>query len=426
MSLFGWYLFYQAPATVSFRKICFVKALLFVFKYAILIIQDNHYSQKLGAIAFLTSYEFIPTLYSLKLVKFKFLLCVLRYTFTHNDYLTTVGVCIFSMLASDIAFFTEVIMENNEQITPLIERVFLFLEDGNWDKAEEYCERILDIDPRNANTYLAKLMIEYRIKQKSDLATCKKDFEQNTNYRRILQYGDSTIILEVQNYLAQIKEQQRVATAQRKETVARNKQQSIKILQMVVIPVVLIAVLIGSLCYIWLPKKTDTPTETKSQTNTFEYKGLTIKLPNSDNYTAKVTNNKIYFSGEINFTINEFLSYVYAPSGKSFYATGWACSNGDSSFLIKDYATVRTLYWLDDTGRTETVDLQFYSYSGTYKARYACKDGRWPMYCSGTKGLSRTISNDGTHTYNFKTGETTIIGQYQSPNTTVEIIVVKQ
>lgn len=69
-------------------------------------------------------------------------------------------------------------MENNEQITPLIERVFLFLEDGNWDKANEYCERILDIEPKNANAYLGKLMIEYRIKQKSDLATCKKDFEQ--------------------------------------------------------------------------------------------------------------------------------------------------------------------------------------------------------------------------------------------------------
>ena len=317
-------------------------------------------------------------------------------------------------------------MENNEQITPLIERVFLFLEDGNWDKANEYCERILDIEPKNANAYLGKLMIEYRIKQKSDLATCKKDFEQNTNYRRILQYGDTTIISEVQKYLAQIKEQQRVATVQRQAAIAKNKQQSIKILHMVVIPVILIAVLIGSLCYIWLPKNDDTLTENKAQTNTLEYKGLSIKLPNSDSYTAIVSNGKIYLSGKINFTINEFLSYVYAPSGKSFYATGWATSNGNSSFLIKDYATVRTLYWLDDTGRTETVDLQFYRYSGTYKARYACNDGRWPMYYTDAKGLSPTFPNDGSNTYEFKTGETTIIGQYQSPNTTVEIIVVKR
>ena len=317
-------------------------------------------------------------------------------------------------------------MENNEQITPLIERVFLFLEDGNWDKANEYCERILDIEPKNANAYLGKLMIEYRIKQKSDLATCKKDFEQNTNYRRILQYGDSTIISELQNYLAQIKEQQRAATVQRQSTVAKNKQQSIKILQMVVIPVVLIAVFIGVLCYTLLPKNNNTPTDNNAQTITLEYKGLSIKLPSSDDYTAKVSNGKIYLSGNIKFNINEFLSYVYAPSGKSFYATGWATSNGNASFLIKDYATVRTLYWLNDTGKTETVDLQFYRYSGTYKARYACKDGRWPMYYTSTKGLSPRFENDGSNTYEFKAGETTIIGQYQSPNTTVEIVVVKQ
>ena len=48
------------------------------------------------------------------------------------------------------------------------------------------------------------------------------------------------------------------------------------------------------------------------------------------------------------------------------------------------------------------------------------------MYYTGTKGLSPTFPNDGTNTYDFKTGETTIIGQYQSPNTTVEIVVVKQ
>lgn len=318
-------------------------------------------------------------------------------------------------------------MDKNEQITPLIERVFLFLEDGEWDKADEYCERVLDIDPKNAYAYLGKLMLEYRIKQKADIANCKKDFEQNINYRRILQYGNSEIISEIQGYLSQIKEKQRITTIQRQESATKTKQKSLKILQMVIFPVVLIAGVIGILCYTFLPKTDDTTTENKVQATTLDYKGLSIRLPGSDDYTAKVSNGKIYISGEIDFTINEFLSYVYAPSGKSFYATGWAASNGTASFLIKDYATVRTLYWADDTGRTETVDLQFYGYNREFKARYACKDGRWPMYYVGTGPyISPRFENDGSRTYEFKAGETTIIGQYKSPDTTVEIVVVRQ
>ena len=92
-----------------------------------------------------------------------------------------------------------------DTVTPFVERVFLFLEDGEWNKASEYCERILDADPKNAYAYLGKLMVELRIKRKSDFSTCKNDFEQDTNYRRIIQFGDPTIIAEIKGYLAQAK-----------------------------------------------------------------------------------------------------------------------------------------------------------------------------------------------------------------------------
>ena len=39
-------------------------------------------------------------------------------------------------------------------IAPLLKRAFMFLEDGDWKSAEEYCEKVLDIDPENAEAYL--------------------------------------------------------------------------------------------------------------------------------------------------------------------------------------------------------------------------------------------------------------------------------
>ena len=33
-------------------------------------------------------------------------------------------------------------------VVSLLERAEMFLEDGKWDSAEEYCERVLDIEPK--------------------------------------------------------------------------------------------------------------------------------------------------------------------------------------------------------------------------------------------------------------------------------------
>lgn len=316
-------------------------------------------------------------------------------------------------------------MSINDQTSPLIERIFLFLEDGEWSKANEYCEKVLDIDPKNGYAYLGKLMIDYHIKCKNDFINCKKDFTLNTNYKRILQYGDTNLTTEVQSYLSKIKNRQLNENIQRQEAAAKTKEKSIKIIH-VALPILLVVTIIILLCFSFLPLNKNNDID-KPQLDVLDYKGLTIKIPYSDEYTIKISNEKIYLSGDIDFTINDFLSFIYAPSGKSFYATGWAANNGTASFLIKDFATVHTLYWLNDPGRNETVDLQFYGYNREFKARYACKDGRWPMYYTGTGPfISPRFENDGTKKYDFKPGETIILGQYRSPATTVEIIVVKQ
>lgn len=95
--------------------------------------------------------------------------------------------------------------ETESKIEPLIKRAFLFLEDGNWKSANEYCEKILDIDPEYAPAYLCKLMIEYRAKKPEYLSNLSVDFSRSGNYQKALRYGDETLKTELNGFYSQAK-----------------------------------------------------------------------------------------------------------------------------------------------------------------------------------------------------------------------------
>ena len=88
-------------------------------------------------------------------------------------------------------------------VKPFLERVFIFLEDGNWGDADKYCEKVLDRDPKNAWAYLGKLMAELHIKRKDDLAAYQKPFSNSNNYQKIVRFHngkmDSLIRLNERN-----------------------------------------------------------------------------------------------------------------------------------------------------------------------------------------------------------------------------------
>jgi tetratricopeptide (TPR) repeat protein len=86
----------------------------------------------------------------------------------------------------------------------LLERAFLFLEDGNWDEADAYCERVLDQEPKNAEAYLGKLMAELHARSQEDLSNLDQPFEKNNNYQKILRFGDEPLIRTVKGYVESI------------------------------------------------------------------------------------------------------------------------------------------------------------------------------------------------------------------------------
>ena len=101
---------------------------------------------------------------------------------------------------------TVIVGANNAATTPLLERVFLFLEDGKWQDANIYCEKVLDIDPRNAEAYLGKLMVELQVRNRKQLADCAEPFDDRDNYSKVLRFGDEALEKEMRGYITHINE----------------------------------------------------------------------------------------------------------------------------------------------------------------------------------------------------------------------------
>ena len=91
-------------------------------------------------------------------------------------------------------------------IAPLLKRAFMFLEDGDWKSANEYCEKVLDQDPENAQAYLGKLMAELKVRKQSALKDCGYTFEGYNNYQKILRFADQALCEELKGYIRHIKE----------------------------------------------------------------------------------------------------------------------------------------------------------------------------------------------------------------------------
>lgn len=90
-------------------------------------------------------------------------------------------------------------------IAPLLERAFIFLEDGEWDNANEYCEKVLDIDPKCAEAYLVKLMVENKTRHPEHLKDCSMPFDDSNNYKKAARFADEKLRSTLFNYVEHIK-----------------------------------------------------------------------------------------------------------------------------------------------------------------------------------------------------------------------------
>ena len=83
--------------------------------------------------------------------------------------------------------------EPKVQIDPLLRRAFMQIEDGDFDKANDLLETVLNNDPENAKAYLGKFMCDLHAKTEDEIA--KKftiDASQNPNYKKACRFADES------------------------------------------------------------------------------------------------------------------------------------------------------------------------------------------------------------------------------------------
>ncbi len=97
-----------------------------------------------------------------------------------------------------------VISAGNANTAPLLKRAFMFLEDGDWNSANEYCEKVLDIDPENASAYLGKLLSELSVRNQEALKDQAEPFDHSNNYQKAVRFADEKLKTALAGYIEHI------------------------------------------------------------------------------------------------------------------------------------------------------------------------------------------------------------------------------
>ena len=100
----------------------------------------------------------------------------------------------------------QVVQTGGATVDNLLRRAFVFLEDGDWNSAEEYAEKVLDIEVENGRAYLVKLMAALNVRFEKDLKDLEEPYDGNENYQKIIRFGDDALRAQVQGDIAYIKD----------------------------------------------------------------------------------------------------------------------------------------------------------------------------------------------------------------------------
>jgi len=86
-----------------------------------------------------------------------------------------------------------VLTDNIKSLSPILRRAFLLIEDGEWEKADGYIERVLDAEPENSFAYLAKLMIESQSTSLETVVGRFSELKESKNYIKFLRFASEQI-----------------------------------------------------------------------------------------------------------------------------------------------------------------------------------------------------------------------------------------
>ncbi len=115
---------------------------------------------------------------------------------------------------------------NNPTVDSYLKRMFLFLEDGDWKSADQYAEKVLDIDPEYGEAYLGKYMAAQKIKTREDVYKIASPLAENNIFSKARRFSPEgsldSFIEKNKEYLAELEKERRLAE-ERKEAERRER-----------------------------------------------------------------------------------------------------------------------------------------------------------------------------------------------------------
>ena len=97
----------------------------------------------------------------------------------------------------------------NATVESLLKRTQLFLEEGDWDTADVYCENILDADPTNSAAYIFKTMVDLKVNIPSELFEHATELVDNANYSKAIRFADDKTKPKLYNVIAAVAEKKK-------------------------------------------------------------------------------------------------------------------------------------------------------------------------------------------------------------------------
>ena len=82
-------------------------------------------------------------------------------------------------------------------VKSLLKRAEMFLEDGDWDSADEYCEKVLDIEPECAQAYMVLLLVEKKVPSIDALTMEINSLNCEKSYQKAKMFADSTLTVQL-------------------------------------------------------------------------------------------------------------------------------------------------------------------------------------------------------------------------------------
>ncbi len=89
---------------------------------------------------------------------------------------------------------------NRSNADGYIERAYLLIEDKNYQKADECLEEALNISPKDARIYVAKILIERELTSISELSECYEPLHESEYYEKAVRFADVELSSKLKSF----------------------------------------------------------------------------------------------------------------------------------------------------------------------------------------------------------------------------------